>query len=288
MSDSSHADTCTLCPLTRPDRTPRTPHDPPVCDSDRALLGRWLTEIGHLWADLLNEEPVIVDQRTYQRSGVEYLKNNQRRTVSLGTAWADPLAPLGGVAPINSRSRAPHVTGSRERPIPISAAAFDLKQPARVPGLTDQAIPEDQSGHLSAPTILDGWARHIRDNVYGADQLPAPTVPELLTWLRARINRICDHYEQLADFATAVRNLRGALRAATGQTEPRPEHCAGVACKRCDLITLYRQPGGNITCVNPDCQAVLHDDEYGDWLKTLVAEQRHTRVTDLGEPAATR
>jgi hypothetical protein len=75
--------------------------------------------------------------------------------------------------------------------------------------------------------------------------------------------------------------LRSSLRAAAGQTEPKPEPCEGVPCRRCDLITLYRQPGGDITCINPDCQAILRDDEYREWVKQVAAEhqvRRHART----------
>jgi hypothetical protein len=269
-------DTCTVCPITRPDSEPRIPHQPPVCDGDRRLLYRWLGDIANLIADLSNPEPPIIDRRHYERWGIEYLKDGVRRPISLGFTWADPVSALGGVSPINSRSKQPSVSGSRERPIPINAAVLDLKSPARV---VNTDWPEDQLGHLSAATVLDWWIRTVRADLYPDHHLPPATVADMVAWLRAdvgdertRVDDICDYLPSVDAFAAELKHLRGALRAANGETEPKPERCEGVACPRCDMQMLYRQPGGDVHCVGPDCQAVLREDEYHDWVKTLAAQ----------------
>jgi hypothetical protein len=270
------AGACQLCRLYRPNTRARIPHRPPVCDGDRQLLGRHVGDIANLIADLTNDEPAVVDDRRYQRIGVEYLKDGNRRAVSLGDVWADPTAAFGGVAPINSRSKEPAVTGSRERPIPINTTALDLKAPARVPNHTPAVAdwPEDQTGHLSAATILDAWIRDTRDRLLPDHHLPPGTVDEMVAWLKHRIDLICDQHPQVADFADSIRTLRGALRSLAGETEAQPERCEGVPCRRCDLQMLYRQPGGDVECVNPDCRAILRDDEYQEWVKSLAAEIR--------------
>jgi hypothetical protein len=268
---------CVTCPALRPDKDPRQPNQPPVCDGDRTHLDRILVEIGNLYADLVNDEPPIIDTRQHERFGTAYLTNGRRHTFSRGMFPSDPLAALGGVAPINSRSRQPNVSGSRERPLPINTAAVDLKAPARSGNLTPAAVPDDQIGHLSAATILNAWARDIRDLIHPDQHLPAPTVPELVMWIRHRLPTVCDQHPNIADLAEALRNLRGTLRATTGQTETRPEPCTGIPCKQCDLATLARHPGGTIECGNPNCQAVLYEEEYTDWLKTLTAQQHHKR-----------
>lgn len=274
MSDTH---TCLTCPVMHTDRDPRIPNQPPVCDGDRHTLDTWLVEIANLHADLINDEPAIVDQRRHERFGTAYLPDGHRHTFSRGLTPSDPLANLGGVAPINSRSRQPSVSGSRERPIPINAAAHDLKAPARVPNLTTATIAEDQIGHLSAATILDSWVRDTRDTLWPGHHLPPATVDELAQWLRNRLPDICDQHPAITDLAAALRNLRGALRSTTGQIEDRPEPCTGIPCRRCDLTTLFRQPGGSVECINPDCQAVLHAEEYTDWVKTLAKEQQIKR-----------
>lgn len=278
--------TCTTCPTYRPDSDPRLPNRPTVCDGDRTLLDRHLSDIANLVADLSNPEHPIVERGRYERYGVEYLKNGERRTVSLGEVWREPLAAVEGVAPINSRSKAPSVSGSRERPIPIPVTALDLKAPAKVPALAPSARgrdepargwPEDQVGYLSAATVLDQWVRDVRDTLNPDHHLPAATVDELVLWLRNRVDDICDRHPAVAEFAEEIRSLRSALRAAAGEIDAQPERCDGVPCRRCDLMTLFRQPGGDISCVNPDCQAVLREDEYLDWIKTLAAEVRIKR-----------
>jgi hypothetical protein len=107
----------------------------------------------------------------------------------------------------------------------------------------------------------------------GYHLLPA-TVDQLVLWLRNRLPDICDQHPDIADLAADLRNLRGDLRAAAGQLEDRPEPCPGIPCRRCDMLTLFKHPGDGIHCANPDCAAVLREDEYTDWLKTLTAATR--------------
>jgi hypothetical protein len=271
---------CCLCGIYRPDREPRLPDYPPVCDGDRHLLDRYLIEIANLHADLVNDEPSIVDRRRHERFGIEWLpKGGGRRIVSLGEVWSDPLAAVNGVSPIPSRSKQPTVSGSREKPLPISADRHDLKAPARQPNPSQAARdwPEDQIGRQSAATILDQWVRDTRDILFPGHHLPPATVDELVGWLRMRLDTICDRHHAVDEFAAEIRDLRGALRGATGATEPQPEHCGGIPCKRCQLLTLFRDPGGDVTCIDPNCQAVLRDDEYREWVKTLFAEEKIRR-----------
>lgn len=274
---------CVTCPTLRPSADPRLPHRPPVCDGDRTLIGRHLNDIANLVADLHNPEPPIVERGRYERFGVEYLKYGARRTVSLGEVWREPLAAVDGVAPINSRNTAPSVSGSRERPIPIAVTVVDLKAPARQPSPSQAARdwPEDQVGYLSAATVLDQWVRDVRDTLFPDHHLPPATVDELILWLRNRVDDICDRHPAVADFADEIRNLRSALRSAAGEVEAPPQRCEGIACRRCDMQMLYRQPGGDVECVNPDCRAVYRADEYRDWIKTLVAEVRVKRHAEL-------
>lgn len=269
---------CTVCPVTRPDTDPRQPNTPPVCDGDRALLDRWLAEIARLHDQLTEPEQPVLNQRMYERYGVEYLKGNRREVVSLGTVWADPVTAVGGVAPINSRSKAPTVSGSRERPIPIRTDLHDLTSPARGANLTQagRMFPDDHLGHISAATVLDGWVRSWRDTLWPGHHLPGSGVTELVKWLRARLEDACDRYPIIDEFAGEIRNLRGSLRAMAGESDPQPERCDGVPCKRCDMQMLFRRAdgSGDVECVNADCLAVYRPEDYADWVKTLAAEAR--------------
>lgn len=265
---------CVVCPVVRPDADPRDPHNPPVCDGDRRLLDTILGDITILHDELVNPEAPIIDNRQYERYGTAYFKGGHRHTFSRGLRPADPLAALGGVAPINSKRKAPSVSGSREAPMPISADQHDLKAAARVPNPTAAARrhPEDQIGVSSTATVLDSWVRVFREDLWREQHLPPGTVDLLATWLRVRLDDICDHHPAVDEFAGEIKAQRGRLRAATGQVEPQPERCDGIACKRCDQATLYRQPDGDVHCVNADCRAVYRPDEYQDWLQTLAAE----------------
>jgi hypothetical protein len=274
--------TCWTCGLYRPDTAPRIPNYPPVCDGDRALMDKHLVDVANLTSDLSNAEPALVDRRRYERF--------DRNGDSLGKVWSDPLAVFGGVAPINSRSKQPSVSGSRERPIPIPVAALDLKAPAKVPSVAPSTRgrdepaygwPEDQIGHLSTATVLDRWVRDWRAALFPDQHLPKATVDELVSWLRNRLQDACDQHPAIVVFAEDIRTLRSALRQAAGETDSPPEPCEGVSCRRCSMMTLYRQAGGDVACINPDCQAVLREDEYLDWVKTLAAEakiRRHAEV----------
>lgn len=271
MDDSRHPNACVTCPTIRPDAEPRLPHNPPVCDGDRALLDRWLTDIANLHHDLANPAPIESDRRRYERWGRD---NQDRRPVSLGETWADPLAQLGGVGPINSRkNNQPSVSGSRERPLPISADTVDLTGDARQPNPTIAARqhPDDQTGHLSAATTLDSWVRDWRDTLWPDHHLPVATVDELVSWLRHRLWDACDHHPAIDEFAAEIRALRSALRRAAGEGDQRPQLCEGVDCPRCGLRMMYRRPDGtgDVDCHNPDCQAVYGLDAY----RELVAEQ---------------
>lgn len=265
----SRGDTCTTCPIVRPGSEPRQPHTPPVCDGDRRLLGRWLSDITNLVDDLTNPEEPLVDDRQYERFGTAYFPGGHRHTFSRGMRPADPLTALGGVAPINSPTRHPRTSGSRERPIPINATALDLTGDARVPHLTGHAWPEDQIGYLSAGTVLDEWIRDTRARLLPDHHLPPATVNDMVAWLRERVDLICDQHPQVADFAEALRLLRGALRAAAGQTEPPPEPCDGVTCARCDQRALFHKPTDTYRAECGNCGTLYTDDEY----TAIVGEQ---------------
>jgi hypothetical protein len=278
------ANTCVTCPIIRPDSEPRRPHQPPVCDGDRRLIHRWLGDIANLIADLSNPEPPIFDQRRHERFGIVYFEGGIRHIFSKGLKPSDPVSVLGGVAPVNSRSRQPAVTGSRERPIPINVAALDLKASAKVINTTGASWPEDQTGHLSAATVLDEWVRNIRAHLYPDHHLPPATVDELVLWLRTstgdertRIDDACDHYDQVADFAAAVKHLRGALRSAAGQSEPRPEPCIGVACPRCDLRALMTCPEDDYRAQCASCGTLLTEEEYASTVASQGENEKCAR-----------
>ncbi|GAA0494912.1 hypothetical protein Ade02nite_19510 [Paractinoplanes deccanensis] len=322
---------CVTCPIVRPDTTPRAPYHPPVCDGDRRLLDRWLGDIARLHDELATPEPAIIDERRHERFGVVYFEGGIRHVFSRGLRPSDPLAALGGSAPINARNGQPAVSGSRERAIPVNVNRLDLTAPARQPNLTRGAngaphqqhlVPQlkmspnthpvtatfdgrkitqnvrdreyvrdshgqlvltptlDDDGHLSAATVLDLWVRDIRAQQFTRHRLPDATVPELVRWLRARHEDICDRYPDIAVFADGLRVLRGALRSAAGETEPRPEPCDGVTCDRCDQRALFRNPDDTYRAECGNCGSLYTDDEYTDLVSIQAGKQRNNRPAE--------
>lgn len=274
-----HATTCTLCPIYRSDADPRIPHHSPVCDGDRALLDRHLVDLSNLVADLSNPEPPIVERGRYERFGVEYQDNGRRAAVSLGEVWRDPLAAVNGVAPINARSRHPHVSGSREHAMPIDADRTDLTSAARGANLTDagRRHPGDHVGHLAVASLLDGWARSWRDSLCPDHHLPSATVDDLVAWLRNRLEDACDSYEELPLFAEEVKAVRSVLRGLAGEIEPSPEPCDGVDCARCEMRSLYRRPGDTYRAECSSCGTLYTEDEYASLIAARAKTERGKR-----------
>ncbi|GIM88880.1 hypothetical protein [Paractinoplanes toevensis] len=315
---------CVTCPVIRPDSKARDPHNPPVCDGDRTLINRWLGEIAGLVADLTNDEPAIVDDRRHERFATVYFEGGIRHVFSKGLFPSDPVSVLGGVAPINSRSKQPDVSGSRERAVPININRLDLIAPARVQNPTRDAsgndhqqhlVPQvrlssefrpvtasfdgkeitqqvrdreyvrdrdgklvmipaaEEAGGLSVATALDEWVRDIRHRMFADQHLPAATVDQMVMWLRVRLDDICDGYPQVADFALALKQLRGALRSATGQSEPPPQPCDGVTCARCDQRALFHKPTDTYRAECGNCGTLYTDDEY-----TAIVEEQAAAV----------
>lgn len=257
---------CVTCAVVRPDATPRDPHNPPVCDGDRRLIGRWLADINLLHDDLTTPEPPVIDLRRNER----WTKDHKGRPALRGTVWNDPIAPLGGMGPTAARNTQPRTSGSRERPIPINTSRHDLTAPARNTGHPG----DDQIGHLSAATILDAWVRNIRDLLQPGHHLPDPEVGALAGWLRNRTDLICDQHPDVATYAEALKLLRGALRAAAGQIDPPPQPCDGVTCVRCDQRALFRKPTDTYRAECGNCGTLYTDDEY-----TTIVKQQAASVT---------
>jgi hypothetical protein len=172
------------------------------------------------------------------------------------------------------------VTGSFEPPLPLRVDILDLTLPAnqgarRLYARGLLGLDDDQTGTLSASTILDTWARDWL--TYGlAGWLPPATVPALVAWLRVRLDRACDLHPAIDEFADEMRDLATALRRATGGATIRPQRCDGVPCRRCDLLTLVRlaDGSGDIECANPECRAIMRPQDYATWVALVAADAR--------------
>ncbi|MFB6392616.1 hypothetical protein [Polymorphospora lycopeni] len=280
---------CILCPAFRADDEPRAARRPPVCDACRWRLHHTIRDIANLHARLANPEPPIVDRHRYQTTNPDGTPGRIR--------WADPVARLGGVAPINSRSSQPHVTGSRERPLPTPVDRIDLGAPAR-PGSIGIATrghwaarggDPDQVGVLSVATVLDSWVRDWRESMWPDVHLPDARVDQLADWLLAgfddeqpgvRIDQACDQHPAIDEMATELRALRQALRRALGETDPQPTPVTGVACATCANRALWRQPGDTYAAECATCGTLYTDTELADHINELAGQERRRRTPE--------
>jgi hypothetical protein len=282
------AGACILCPIFYADRNPRIPDRKPVCDGCRFRLSKEIADISRYHRLLLNPDPVEYDDRWYEYTGKEWDAEAKEWVAFTEDRRTDPLGAIGGVAPIPSRTKQPSVSGSRDKPIPVSADMLDLTAGARQFNPTRDRLdqpnqkPDDAVGHLSAATILDSWARDWRDTLFPDLHLPAANVDELVRWLRVgadpdnpgtRIDEACDGHPAIDEFADEIHRLRQALRRATGDTNAQPEMLDGVACRNCDTRALMREPGSQyISC--GVCESLLTEAEYREWVGLLAAAVR--------------
>lgn len=212
---------------------------------------------------------VICQQRPHERAqACEACRTRLGHTLAnIHTLWTRlPEAFEPG------RSKSQRVSGSRETPAPANLDAIDLSARARpgsrapyVRGLL--GLDDDQIGHLSLATGLDAIARDWRDTLCPDHHLPAPTVPELITWLANRAEDACNRHPAIDEAVDELEGFRATLRGILGDFAPRPQLCKGVACKKCDLRALYRGEQW-ITCGN--CGLLYSHDEYHEWTRQLA------------------
>lgn len=219
-----------------------------VCNSDRTGIASTLSDIRDLDAQL-REDPDPVDHSAHD-----------------GLAL---ILPMGIVA--SSLGAGARVSGSREPAALSDVDRLDLTATPRAafPSAAGRANKADQIGHLAVAADLDLWVRDWRDALFSGQHLPEPTVPVLVGWLELRMDDACDRHPAIDEFADEMRSLRSALRRKLGLNAPPKTLCKGVACKACDLLTLYRE-GGLISCGN--CGLNYSDDEYRKWVGMLNAE----------------
>lgn len=262
--------TCVVCQR-RPAETDQ------VCAADRQWLDRTLREVVELYA-LLDEAmgagvPVNVGEWT----GALWIdREGEKHTDHL-----DPVALALPGGPITT-GRGQRVSGSREAPLPLRINPLDLTMPVRATEPSDEARrwPEDQLGELSVASRLDSWVSDWRSTIDCGDVRPAPTVVELVRWLRIWLERACDQHPAIYEFAHEIKDLRRTLRAVVGINEVRPERL-DVPCRRCDLLALHRLPGEDrVECGS--CGDLLTEDEFTRWLKMLAPDTRGAhRMADL-------
>lgn len=265
MSTPSRPAGCVLCLLYRPEQPPRRPDQPPVCDGDRRRLDRDLAAIAAMHQRLAEPGPVEHDRRWYRALDADGNPTGQIRR-------NDPVAALLPAAPVRPRSGQPIVSGTRTPGAPIDLDTLDLTAPARNGTVHDPH--RDQTGHLPVATELDQWVRDWRDVLWPDASLPQPDVDALVWWLQAGLDDACTWHPAIDEFARDVRRLRGVLRGALGETDPRPQVLWGVTCRGCDEPQLVRHPGDTwIEC--DGCGRLYTETEYRDRLTEAAGRVAH-------------
>lgn len=210
-----------------------------LCEQHRTQLEGWLAEIPALFAEVV--DPTDVDPRP-----------------------KDPVARLLPAGSVPGASRQPRVSGSATDAVParfVEAAG----------GTCHPITPLDQVGDPPAAIQLDSWARDWQ--TYIGEYLPPPTVPGLCRWLSARLPHMLRHHPAIVEFYDEIGDIHRRLRTEAGMTDPRPEPCYGVPCRRCDRLSLYRVADGtgDVECHTPDCRLVYRRDEYDRWVGMVAA-----------------
>lgn len=129
---------------------------------------------------------------------------------------------------------------------------------------------QDQTGHVSAATILHGWCRDFAETRRETE--PPPTPAAQCRYLADRLDWAFTTHPAVDEFAGEVGDLWHTLRRAAGLTEPKDELVQGVPCRSitCDLKTLWRLPGAQwVECKS--CGNLLTEPELQDWIKMLRA-----------------
>jgi hypothetical protein len=234
--------TCILCRVYRPDADPRIADT--LCPGDRHRLERDLLALSGLFRRVADGEQVDGDRRW-----IETLDAQGRGTGQLRRR--DPVAGLLPAGAIRARVHEPSVTGSREAPLPIDVDAVDLTSPYRAGAATGD--PRDQIGFLPVATVLDSWARYVRDSLRPDFHLPQGDVEHLVQFLHNHLADVIDRLPGcLPGLAGDLRHLGSALRQVLRETEPAPQPLLGVRCRRCQTMSALVpwESGEYVECHN--------------------------------------
>lgn len=196
----------------------RQPRHGFTCDADVDRMIRDLGEIIRLHG-LLGDQPdepetpwTVLQLRPRKDGEKRWVREPGHDPVSAELPTHANGAAVGGQ----------HVSGSREAPLPVRVDTIDLTLPANVSPLRPDRRGviwiDDQTGRVSAATILDTWARDWADGRGLGEYLPAATVPALAAWLANRTDWAGEHHPAIDEYAKEIRDLLGALRAAVGET----------------------------------------------------------------------
>jgi len=295
MSDEERTGNCVICQR-------RNAREGQVCDPCQSRLSGQLRDIPVLVEELTEEhdadlanDPVsalLPAAAIPGRSGSPRVKGSRERPVPISVNRVDLLAPadqravhdehtvpmirttgetewvtaLFGGKEVHQEIRRREVVRGEAHPSQCSCGRPDL-HPARGEPLMVPA--GDQSGEISAATILDGWCRMFAEE--RRESVPTPRPADQSKWLLDRLDELFKH-PAVDELAKEIGDLWHVLRRAAGLTMPKEELLIGVPCRSldCEMKRLYRLPASEwVECFA--CGNLLTEAEYQEWVRLLRA-----------------
>lgn len=191
----------------------------------------------------------------------------------VGWTPADPAAASVPAGPVPQPSKWSRVAGTRPAREPVNLDAVDLTSRVnhdarRLLARGALGLDDDQVGHLSAATILDGWARDWAGR--RGEGLPRPAPDVLCGWLGDRLDWACAEHPAVDEFADELSDLYRTLMGVTGWSTPPPETLS-VECPSCAMLTLYRDADlERVACGS--CPRLMTEQEYAEHCRRLIEE----------------
>src|SRR5438105_4446242 len=140
----------------------------------------------------------VVCHQVEPREGVVCDRDRQRLAQAL---WE--LRDLHQLLPYAlppGRGELVRVGGTRERQLPLRTEALDLAGRAATAAVLDDD--HDQVGAVAVASILDSWAQDWAS--YLGEELPAPSVDALVSWLSRRLPWALDHHPAIDEYAKEI------------------------------------------------------------------------------------
>jgi Zn ribbon nucleic-acid-binding protein len=246
--------TCVLCAFYHPQAEP---HLPEMTSAGRQTCAAGLRRLEH---------ELLSIRSSFQRLAEQ---------VAAEPGAKDAVSMRLPGAPVPAPSSQPHVSGSKERRLPIDVNRADLLLPV-VPGYVRDPH-RDQHGFIPVASQLNEWVAEWHDRWFAYESYPPTDAVSLINWmLGIRLLHAVNHEEAIVDFAQEMRALRGMLRAVLGETNPSPVIMWGVSCPHCNLVSQLQldpdDPDHYRECGN--CGKLLTRDEYLQHLRDLVDAHR--------------
>lgn len=209
------------------------------------------------------------------------------------------------------------VSGSREAPLPVRLDALSLLGPAAGRDRSYLDRGDDRTGEMQAGAepvmnVLTTWVRVVMDGRQITEppvpppmhRLPdAPFGPETLAeyvrrwqWLhdhrferqvKALRSFLVTHHDWSVrqdwadDLAADFHDLWRTCKAVLGDWPAKAEHCAGVACPRCDLMAVFRLPAKDGRFCEPVAGGCGHQFTEDDWARWVRLSAHFAKVDGL-------